>query len=200
MNKTDKLARERNYQIAREKIEDLIEKPLTQEIINEIHVAAAIEGEPLGYRNGFIWQPIENPLTGETRYHTPNSGTHSMKGLMAELLNYMDGIESSIEKAAQLHWGLVKIHPFDNGNGRTARLLVVLILRKHGYSDLVCKRLEHYFETNRREYDDSLDDGKLTYSGFKEVSHHFINYLRHGLEISEKHVQDNRILSVEQTI
>ena len=35
--------------------------------------------------------------------------------------------------ASDAHYGLVKIHPFVDGNGRTARLLMHLILMGRGY-------------------------------------------------------------------
>jgi Fic family protein len=38
-----------------------------------------------------------------------------------------------VQKAALAHYKLVSIHPFIDGNGRTARLLMNLILIKHGY-------------------------------------------------------------------
>jgi Fic family protein len=36
-------------------------------------------------------------------------------------------------QAARAHFGLVHIHPFVDGNGRTARLLMNLLLLRHGY-------------------------------------------------------------------
>lgn len=42
-------------------------------------------------------------------------------------------------KAAGLHWGLVTIHPFFDGNGRTARLLQDFVLLAHGYSPAVVR-------------------------------------------------------------
>ncbi|MBI3190762.1 Fic family protein [archaeon] len=40
---------------------------------------------------------------------------------------------NAIEMAAVMHYKLVEIHPFPDGNGRTARLLMNLFLMKHGY-------------------------------------------------------------------
>lgn len=57
--------------------------------------------------------------------------------LMGELENEMTTLKDKlhpIEFAATIHNKFVTIHPFIDGNGRTARLLMNLILLKSGYS------------------------------------------------------------------
>ena len=52
-----------------------------------------------------------------------------------------------VERAARLHVDFVKIHPFVDGNGRTARLLLNLELLKAGFPAIVLpveKRLAYY--------------------------------------------------------
>jgi Fic family protein len=44
---------------------------------------------------------------------------------------------ASAERAARLHVDFVKIHPFVDGNGRTARLLLNLELLKAGFPAVV---------------------------------------------------------------
>nr|WP_326116505.1 Fic family protein [Paenibacillus alginolyticus] len=44
-----------------------------------------------------------------------------------------------VELAAQLHFQIVCIHPFSDGNGRTARLLMSLILMKYGFPPAIVK-------------------------------------------------------------
>jgi Fic family protein len=51
--------------------------------------------------------------------------------------------------AAEMHERLVSIHPFVDGNGRTSRLVMNLILQKHGYTIANLKgdyasRMEYY--------------------------------------------------------
>lgn len=64
--------------------------------------------------------------------------------LMADLLQWYNEAESKgdlspIELASLFHYRYIRIHPFEDGNGRIARLMVNYILTKHGYPMLVVK-------------------------------------------------------------
>ena len=61
-----------------------------------------------------------------------------------------------IVKAALLHGELVKIHPFVDGNGRTARLVMNLSLMNSGYLPVIIKK------DKRLEYYDALDKAHIT--------------------------------------
>lgn len=54
--------------------------------------------------------------------------------------------EHPVEQAALAHHRLVTIHPFIDGNGRTARLVMNLILRQAAYPPTVILR------ANRKQY------------------------------------------------
>jgi len=62
-----------------------------------------------------------------------------------------------IVRACYLHGEFVKIHPFVDGNGRTARLLLNFELMKYGYSPVIIKM------EDRSNYYDVLDKGALTH-------------------------------------
>ena len=53
-----------------------------------------------------------------------------------------------LELAAWAHWKLVRIHPFQDGNGRTARIIMNYILHKNGYAmiDIKTKEKQQYFK------------------------------------------------------
>ena len=70
-----------------------------------------------------------------------------------------------IVRACYLHGEFVKIHPFIDGNGRTARLLLNFELMKNGYPPVVIKN------ENRSEYYDSLDKAhtKKDYTDFIRI-------------------------------
>lgn len=60
-----------------------------------------------------------------------------------------------VEFAAEAHYRLVTIHPFVDGNGRTARLLMNLLLMLHGYPPAFIRKRE------RLAYIDSLAKAQL---------------------------------------
>ena len=67
-----------------------------------------------------------------------------------------------VEKAAIFHYRFVAIHPFDDGNGRMARLLMNLILMKNGYPPCIIRN------AHRRKYLETLEivDAKKDYVSF----------------------------------
>ncbi len=73
-------------------------------------------------------------------------------------------------KACLLHGEFVKIHPFIDGNGRTARLLLNFELMKYGYTPIIITKIK------RAEYYDALDYAHTTmdYSKFVKLISEFV--------------------------
>jgi Fic family protein len=63
-----------------------------------------------------------------------------------------DGNIDPILRAGIAHAHLVAIHPFVDGNGRTARLLATLLLQKGGYGFRKLLSLDTYYQRNRDSY------------------------------------------------
>ncbi|HWD89363.1 MAG TPA: Fic family protein [Mucilaginibacter sp.] len=80
-------------------------------------------------------------ITGETHYYAlPEETPAKMQELMEwynEIIN--DKSVHPIVIASLYHHRFTEIHPFDDGNGRVARLLMNLILMKSGYPPVVVK-------------------------------------------------------------
>lgn len=72
--------------------------------------------------------------------------------LMAEFVQWLQTAQGHpAEVAAQAHYRLVSIHPFVDGNGRTARLLMNLILVREGYPPAIIRK------EDRRRYINALE-------------------------------------------
>lgn len=83
---------------------------------------------------------------------------------MVALLHWYDHESVSlhpIERAARLHSDFVKIHPFVDGNGRTARLLLNLELMKCGFPAIVLpveRRLAYYQALDKAHVEGDMVD------------------------------------------
>ena len=101
---------------------------------------------------------------------------------MGDFARWLEQAPQTSETAFDAHEGLVTIHPFSDGNGRTARLLMNLLLLKGGYPPVVIR------PEDRPAYFDALD---ATRSGDRPAYHRFMNIrlesaLDHHLEILQR--------------
>lgn len=82
-----------------------------------------------------------------------------------------------IIRASLLHGEFVKVHPFIDGNGRTARLLLNFELMKYGYPPIVIKTI------NRLTYYESLDYAHVNfdYTNFIELVSNLVNESENNL-------------------
>ena len=79
--------------------------------------------------------------TGEIFHYTSPAETPK---LMHELMDWYkkNVAEHPLILASELHYRFIRIHPFDDGNGRVARLLVNYVLMKAGYPPVIIKSVD----------------------------------------------------------
>jgi Fic family protein len=143
----------KNTARAYELLEELVRgKGITLETVQKIHetLTRGILEEAGRYRTKNV------RITGAPK--TPPS-YQKVGQMMEELLEEIDKTRTHpLETSAILHHRFVEIHPFTDGNGRTARLLQNLYLMSHGYPPIILRkedRLRYY------QYLRSADKGNL---------------------------------------
>jgi len=77
--------------------------------------------------------------------------------LMEKYIHWLRTVKDiPVKIAADAHFKLVTIHPFIDGNGRTARLVMNLLLAQSGYPPAIIRK------EDRKKYIDSVEAGQLT--------------------------------------
>jgi Fic family protein len=89
--------------------------------------------------------------------------------LMGDLVNWYNAEEqkavlSAVELSALFHYRYIRIHPFEDGNGRIARLLVNYILLRHNYPMMVVPTADRKNYLNTLSQCDK-NTGKEPYNG-----------------------------------
>lgn len=139
----------KNHREALDFIETLVKKKTTEiseKDILKIHqiVLKEISKEAGKYRN------VTVRIVG-SRAILPSP--QKVPTLMTEFIKWLNtpAKDHSIKLATDVHYKLVSIHPFVDGNGRVARLLMNLILMQHGWPPALIKL------GDRKEYIDALE-------------------------------------------
>jgi Fic family protein len=83
-------------------------------------------------------------------------------GLMSDLVVWLEDKKTELPcpiLAAIAHYQFATIHPYYDGNGRTARLLAALVLYQGGYDLKGLFSLEEYYARNMQAYYDAISRG-----------------------------------------
>lgn len=129
---------------------------LTPEVILEMHrltVDQLISTESAGqYRNRQV--VLKNSLTGAISYTPPPAV--EVPYLMEDLIEWINAASTRelhpVLKAGIIHYELARIHPFVEGNGRTARATATLVMYLDGYDIRRFFSLEEYFDNDPMNY------------------------------------------------
>ncbi|MGH7215134.1 MAG: Fic family protein, partial [Tepidisphaeraceae bacterium] len=83
---------------------------------------------------------------------------HAVEELMEQFGRYLSGADDlpAVVQIALLHYQFEAIHPFEDGNGRLGRILILLGLCQHRLLSVPLLNASLHFERNRQEYYDGL--------------------------------------------
>ncbi len=140
---------------------------------------------------------VGNRTTGEVVFMPPT--TEQVSPLVGEFIKWFNSqkvneIDPVIE-AGITHYEIVRIHPFVDGNGRTARVMATLALFKRGFDTKRFFALDDYYDQDRRSYYEALksvDQSTIDLTSWLE-------YFTQGVAISIKAVKE-RALSLSRDV
>ena len=169
----------RNYYLALDYLDKQIKKkvPFSKELILKVQalVEKGAAKEKIGLRGpvppGYLFAVYDSE-TGNPDYIPPEYTDVPL--LLDELVEYVNTTDDHpLIIAAVVHYQIVTIHPFEDGNGRTARLMSGYILELNGYGFNGIGSLDEYYAYDINEYYNSLQMGlpALYYSGRDNPTH-----------------------------
>lgn len=160
----------------------LKETPLTQHFIRTLHKTLLREDYtvyrtlPGGVQTSYVihaGQYKTRPNSVITRYgdRFEYATPEETPALMSDLVDWYNDAERSgkftpIELAAIFHYRYIRIHPFEDGNGRIARLMANYILTRHDYPMIVVR------SRKKKEYLEALHRTDLTVGAAPSLGAH----------------------------
>lgn len=172
--------------------------PISEGLIREIHkrLVQGVRGNaaaPGEYRK--VPNYVVNSLTKEVIYTPPPA--HEVPLMMVELIKWinLDKKTPPVLMSGVAQFQLVHIHPFLDGNGRTARLLSTLCLYQQDYDFKRLFTISEYYDRNRQDY----------YQAIQSVRNHqmdmtvWLEYFTEGLatQLKEVRTQAEQIIKTD---
>lgn len=200
----------RNYFLALNYLEEKVKKKeiFSKELILDVQklVEKGASKEKIGFRGPMppgVLFAVYDSKTGNPDYIPPEYC--DIPDLIDELVEYVNTTDDHpLIVAAIVHYQLVTIHPFEDGNGRTARLLSGYIMDLNGYGFNGIGSLEEYFAYDIDEYYDSIQMGlpALYYSGRENPPHPeiWINYFLRMVKLYSGKVCDLQFSSDAENV
>ena len=186
----------RGYYAALDEVERLVTTggPITESGVQRLHALVMSAGrkriKPTQYRDG---QNVIRDSRSQVIVYMPPEA-RDVPALMAQLvqwINLKDDLPVPI-KAAITHYQYATIHPYYDGNGRTARLLTTLVLQLRGYGLKGLYALEEYYAQKLQDYYEALTVGPSHnyYLGRAEADiTKWIGYFVEGMAVSFQKVE-----------
>jgi len=158
-----------NYLKALRSIEQVVQKkqPITEKAVLKIHKLVTdktLPEEQCGkYRQGPVYVVRRRlGMPQEIMYTGPDP--KSVPKLMAELVSWIYESEKQdvhpVIVAGVVHQEIAAIHPFTDGNGRTARALATFVLYQRGFDFRRLFALEDYYNKDRPVYYKAINVGE----------------------------------------
>jgi len=134
---------------------------------------------------------VMNRVTGDIVFNPP--ATTEVPVLVDELLEWFNSEDAQVIdpviEAGMMHYEIARIHPFIDGNGRTARVMASLTLYERGFDVKRFFTLDDYYDQDRRGYYEALD--RVDQSSLDLTD--WLEYFSDGVATSVKAVREKVI-------
>ncbi len=190
-----------NYRQAFELVSNYISDgaPITEGLIREIHkkLVQDVRGNsatPGLYRK--IQNYVVNSKTKEVIYTPPP--VYEISPMMQALIDWLNQIEDihPVLVAGIAQFQLVHIHPFLDGNGRSARLLSTLCLYRNGYDFKKLFTISEYYDRNRVDYYKAIQSVRESNMDMTK----WLDYFSHGLAEQLQEIKELGKQVIQQSI
>ncbi len=180
-----------NYRDAFDLVTEYLDsgEPITESLLREIHkrLVKGVRGDkasPGQYRKG--QNHVVNSKTKQVIYTPPPPA--QVSGMMGDMVSWLrseHGVNPVIE-AGVAQFQLVHIHPFDDGNGRTSRLLSTLCLYRKGYDFKRLFTISEYYDRDRTSFYKAIQGVREREMDLTS----WIEYFTEGLATQMREVQE----------
>ncbi|MCX6340525.1 MAG: Fic family protein [Candidatus Aureabacteria bacterium] len=164
-------------------------EPVTEALIRQVHKRLVIgvrgdSGAPGEYRR--VQNYVVNSRTKEVVYTPPPP--QDVPPMMKELIAWLGEAKqmNPVLEAGAAQFQLVHIHPFVDGNGRSARLLSTLCLYRKGYDFKRLFTISEYYDRDRAAYYRAIQSVRA--SGMDLTK--WLEYFAEGLAVQMREVQE----------
>ncbi len=141
---------------------------------------------------------VRSVETGEVVFRPPVS--LDIPFLLEEFLTWLNSKDAQeihpVIRAGIVHYELVRIHPFVDGNGRTARAMAMLVLYAEGYDVKRFFSLEDYFDKDIQEYYRAI---LSVQQNTERDATYWLEYFSYGLAVELDRIRE-QVLKLSQDI
>ena len=130
------------------------DRPVDREFVLEVHRRIVTGCEDDHCEPGALRRDGHNVTFGSPRCRGAEGGdgcNDAFNGLCAAIQREFPAHDPIIQAMA-VHYHIGAMHPFDDGNGRTARAVEAFMLRRAGVNDHVMVSISNYYYNHKDEY------------------------------------------------
>ena len=159
------------------------DQPVSADMIKEIHRLIVTDCDDDHCPPGILRKRDQNVTFGTPTHRGVIGGEQCEYALarLAQEISTSFRDHDPLVQAMAAHFHFAAMHPFLDGNGRTARALQALMLRRAGLKDILFVPMSNFYHNEKRVYLETLSE-------VRQLSHDLTPFLRFALRGMESEV------------